>query len=148
VLPALAIILRVVRLLLAKDVDIELRDAEGETALHQAAGKGQDDVVRLLLNSGAEVSGRKNDGSIALHLAARWGHESTVRLLLERGANAATQDDDEMMPQHVAANYGHGKRDAITDSMECRLHWTRQRWLYSAAFGSSARVRGYGGTSP
>jgi hypothetical protein len=111
-IPGLCLVARfglkeMVRLLLAKDVDIESRDAEGETALHQAAGKGQDDVVRLLVNSGAEVSARKNDGSIALHLAARWGHESTVRLLLERGANAATQDDDEMMPQHVAANYGH-----------------------------------------
>jgi ankyrin repeat protein len=54
----------------------------GATALHMAAGNGQEAVVRLLLKRGADVSAKDGDGRTALHWAAINGYDAVERLLL------------------------------------------------------------------
>lgn len=59
---------------------------QGGTALHEAAGSGDEGVVKLLLQSGAMVDALDNFGATPLHRAAYNGHIETIRLLRQNGA--------------------------------------------------------------
>lgn len=62
------------------DVDVNAADAQGETALHVAAWRGDAKAVSTLLNHGACVEVRRADGQRALDLAsARSGTASGCR---------------------------------------------------------------------
>jgi ankyrin repeat protein len=77
----------VVKLLLEEVLSAENTgpvDADGFTALHWAANKGNVEIVTMLLEHGFHES-TNNNGETALHLAARGGHTSTVRALLDHG---------------------------------------------------------------
>lgn len=77
-------------------------DGKGETALHDAAYSGHNEVVSLLLKCGAEINSQDRILSMfnapryslfnyftvtPLHWAAWNGHTKTVKILLEKGAN-------------------------------------------------------------
>ncbi|KZV71696.1 ankyrin, partial [Peniophora sp. CONT] len=57
------------------------RNAQGQTALHQAAYYGHARVCCLLLEHGASVDELDNNSKNPLHYAARFGDLNTVRLL-------------------------------------------------------------------
>ncbi|KJR84975.1 uncharacterized protein SPSK_08353 [Sporothrix schenckii 1099-18] len=67
-------------------VDINERDAHGDTALHHAAEKGRTEIVRLLLDNGADIHMRSKDGETRLWDAAYHGINEMVPLPLENGA--------------------------------------------------------------
>ena len=60
---------------------------QGGTALHEAAGSGNEGVVEFLLQSGAMVNALDNFGATPLHRAAHNGHIEIIRLLLQNGAH-------------------------------------------------------------
>ena len=60
---------------------------QGGTALHEAAGSGEEGVVKLLLQSGAMVDALDNFGATPLHRAAYYGHIETIKLLRQNGAH-------------------------------------------------------------
>lgn len=60
----------------------DLLDADGWSALHQAACRGQVDAIRVLLRHGARDS-RHDTGQTALTLAANLAHGGAVDLLLD-----------------------------------------------------------------
>ncbi|HTV84207.1 MAG TPA: ankyrin repeat domain-containing protein [Dyella sp.] len=53
---------------------INMADAEGDTALHIAASRGQDNAVMHLLKHGADASRLNNDNETARDLAAQYGN--------------------------------------------------------------------------
>ena len=75
-------------------VDVNAANAEGNTALHAAAGRGYDRVVAYLVDRGARIDVRNADGRTPLALAQRGQvrgrgpapHRSTVDLLRRLGA--------------------------------------------------------------
>ena len=75
-------------------IDVNVANAEGNTALHAAAGRGYDSVVEYLVAQGARVDVRNADGRTPLALAQRGRvrgrnsrpHQSTVELLRRLGA--------------------------------------------------------------
>jgi ankyrin repeat protein len=71
----------VVRLLLEKEVDVNMTDENKRMALYSAAENGHEAVVRLLLEHKADVDAITRDGSTALYRAAEKGHEAVVQLL-------------------------------------------------------------------
>ncbi|KAK7216377.1 hypothetical protein V2G26_004380 [Clonostachys chloroleuca] len=83
-----------------------LRNFKGMTALHQAAGFGDQAIVELLLHD-QDVNAKDRYQHTPLHLAAETGHEAVVRLLCEKGACTDAQDDQGWIPLHTAASYGH-----------------------------------------
>jgi ankyrin repeat protein/nucleoside phosphorylase len=85
----------VMRPLLEHQLNNDLKDEEGLTALPWAVCRGNELAVRLLL---------KHDFSIntALHQAAEWGCEAMARLLLEHGVNINEKDGKGMTPLHWA----------------------------------------------
>jgi len=55
-----------VKLLLEKGANIEAKDNDGDTALINAAIKGETEMVKLLLEKGANIEAKDNKGETAL----------------------------------------------------------------------------------
>jgi len=96
----------IVRLLIEYGARVDVKDADGTTALMRASLAGHIGVVRLLLDKGAGVGDTDTEGETALHLASWQGHTAIVRLLLENGADVNAADKNGWTPLHEACNYG------------------------------------------
>lgn len=78
------------RSLLNEHADVNAAQADGMTALHWAALRGDADATRLLIAAGADVGATNRYGVAALSLACQTGNTDIVLQLLERGANPNT----------------------------------------------------------
>jgi len=54
----------VVKLMVAKGADINAKDYNGTTPLHEAAWSGHKDVVELLVDNGANVSAKDDESKV------------------------------------------------------------------------------------
>ena len=82
-----------VRQLIKQGLDVNAAQADGMTALHWAAQRGDASGAQLLMYAGARVDAVTRNGNYTpLHLAARGGRASAVKALLAAGAdvNAVT----------------------------------------------------------
>ncbi len=95
--------------LLAKGENVNVRDENGYTPLHEAARAGLTDMARLLIAKGARVRDDGPGGLTPLHLAAEHGVTDTVRLLLENGADVNVKAPDGRTPLYEAAAQGHAE---------------------------------------
>lgn len=82
----------IVKILVAKPSNVNLKNNEGRTALAVASDRGHADVVRTLLANGADVNERDNEGMTVLMLASVSGSKTVVRTLLEEGAHVSDKD--------------------------------------------------------
>ncbi|MDB6163272.1 MAG: hypothetical protein JWL98_704, partial [Xanthomonadaceae bacterium] len=82
-----------VQLLLKHKAKVNARDAQGRSALHEAALAGNDEALAALLHAGAEVDARDAAGATPLLDAARGMHASTFEALLTAGADATAVDE-------------------------------------------------------
>lgn len=88
-------------------VQVEYRNARGESPLMMAALKGKPDLVRRLIERRAEVN---KPGWAPLHYAATHpgeNSEAVVRLLLEHHAYIDAESPNRSTPLMMAAHYGH-----------------------------------------
>ncbi len=79
---------------LATGVSINVADADGETALMEAAAANELNAVRLLIKHGADVNVADEDGETALMMAAEDGSTQVVRELIKAGAKLDMRDGD------------------------------------------------------
>jgi ankyrin repeat protein len=79
--------LAAVQLLVDKGANVNLKNKDGDTALHLAAEQGKTEVVLLLLNSGAEVDPSNTDEYTPLQLCASTGHLECGLTLVQFGAS-------------------------------------------------------------
>ncbi|KXJ73545.1 hypothetical protein RP20_CCG015589 [Aedes albopictus] len=98
-----------IRQLLEKGVDLEIRNQWGKTPLLKLvsyfgsarwSGEGIR-VVQLLLEHGAQINAADDDGHTALHLAFRRWEWDLVELLIENGADVSLKDKDGKRPWEV-----------------------------------------------
>ena len=73
-------------LLASPNVDVNGVDADGNTALIEAARFGHDDVVAALLIAKADVNAKNKHSKTALMLASEGGHDECVRQLTQATA--------------------------------------------------------------
>lgn len=111
------------RLLLDRGANPNVRDKSGFTVLQQACRAGTLDVATLLLQKGAdpESSHSPSQGFVSqapgsnwtpLHLAATHDYSDIVKALLEAGSNPqASTPDSRSTALHLAAE--HGNEDAV-----------------------------------
>ncbi|XP_035664095.1 uncharacterized protein LOC118407685 [Branchiostoma floridae] len=71
---------------LEEGLDVNTKDGNGDTGLHEACRGGHDKVVELLIKNGADINVTNEDGYTGLHEACR-GHAKVVELLIKNGAD-------------------------------------------------------------
>ena len=79
--------IKVVKLLLARGVDINATNSKGCTILVKSSHRGRLDIFKLLLKSGADPNLATVSGITPLIYAAKWGKLNRVKPLLEAGAD-------------------------------------------------------------
>eukprot|EP01046_Picozoa_sp_COSAG06_P040684 COSAG06_NODE_4950_length_3837_cov_4.204655_2_plen_162_part_00 len=79
--------LATVHALLDGEVNVDLKDPSGRTALHHAARMGHVHVLEALLERGADTEARTATGYTALHEASMHDQFGSARVLLENGAD-------------------------------------------------------------
>ena len=68
------------------DVDVNVKNREGKTALRLAVETGHAELVQTLLQHGAQVQGKAKDGQTALMVAEAKGLTKIMRMLQQAGA--------------------------------------------------------------
>ena len=91
-------------LLNARNIDLEAKARNGDTALMIASFKGNLPAVNALIEKGAEVN---KTGWTPLHYAASIGNNDIVRLLLEKSAYIDAESPNKTTPIMMAARAGH-----------------------------------------
>lgn len=91
-------------LLHTRDINIDARSRNGDSALMMAAYKGHVEAVRALLDKGAEPN---QTGWAALHYAAAVGNNPIVQLLLDKSAYIDAESPNQTTPIMMAARGGH-----------------------------------------
>lgn len=124
---------------------VRAADADGTTALHWAAHRGDLELVEQLLTSGAAASAANRFGVQPIALAAADGHASVITRLLEAGAdpNAAVHGETAVM---LASRSG--RVDAVVRLLDGGADvngvesWRQQTALmWAAAEGHTSIVR-------
>ncbi|XP_052076471.1 uncharacterized protein LOC127714450 isoform X1 [Mytilus californianus] len=78
----------ITEMLLSLQLDVNLSDTTGKTALHFACSNGNNYIVEKLLQSrNTDIEIQANNGYTALHFACFHGHIRVIKMLIERGAN-------------------------------------------------------------
>lgn len=111
--------------LLKKRPDVNKRQDNNNTALHEAARSGADNtLLKALLEMGADVNAVGGWGLTPLCWAARGGHEDAVRFLIQNGADVGYRAKDGSGPVSEAVHEGHlGLARLLIDSgAKCSLH--------------------------
>ena len=78
---------KVGELLAGVNLDINIKDSHGFTALSWACVKGNPATVRMLIEAGADINIQSNRGATAIWLASIYGHTELVKMLIEAGAS-------------------------------------------------------------
>jgi ankyrin repeat protein len=94
-------------LLAARDVDPNLRRADGVSPLMLAVGLGDADIVKALLDKGADVNSANPKGFTVLMYAAGKGDLPVVKALLEKGAEVDAEDQGHTTALLLAERQGH-----------------------------------------
>ena len=140
--------LAAVQALIADGADVDLPQADGMTALHWAAERGDLELARVLLAAGAGTESVTRNGSYTpLHLSARRGSGKVVAALLEAGARAdAVTSTGRTTALHLAAAVGseeavdallqHGVAVDVRES-----EWGQTALMFAASHGRTAVVR-------
>ncbi|THV48988.1 hypothetical protein BGAL_0217g00130 [Botrytis galanthina] len=92
--------------LLAKDLDLEVRNFQGFTPLAIAIQSGNLPAMYALLIAGADVEAHINQGQTCLHLACCLGNKEAVEALLDAGVNTSHTGDDGCTAINLAVRIG------------------------------------------
>jgi ankyrin repeat protein len=103
---------RIIDLIIPDDVNINTRDGDGKTPLHNACRFGYSSaVINKLLTVGANVNAETDEGQTALYLASEKGYDAIVAILLAAGADVniadSTEDGLGFTPLHIASLNGY-----------------------------------------
>mmetsp|Transcript_6633 Transcript_6633/g.18742 ORF Transcript_6633/g.18742 Transcript_6633/m.18742 type:complete len:167 (-) Transcript_6633:87-587(-) len=83
--------------------DIDIRDADGRTALHWAAVAGESPAGALLVECDADVNLVDKDGNTPLHLSAVHNHRLVTSMLLWAGSDVLATNSKGNTALHEAA---------------------------------------------
>jgi membrane protease YdiL (CAAX protease family) len=96
-----------VRFLLEKGANPNVKDMDGQTPLILAAEKNQLESIKLLLARGADLNWKNERGFTALRAAVQYNRLESARLLIESGADLNLEDKAGATPLAAAQNLGY-----------------------------------------
>jgi len=99
--------LSVVKSLVRRGANINVKDKHGFTPLHIAVGENHPRIVRTLIKEGANLHARSKDdgGGQAIHKAAAYGRLEILKILIRSGAKADSRDAEGNTPLSFAISY-------------------------------------------
>lgn len=92
--------------LIKSKVDLNQKDADGNTALHIATLNGAKDVATKLIQSGVEIDSLNAKGETPLIVATRAGQTEMIRALLRLNASPDLKDEQGYRAITIAAESG------------------------------------------
>lgn len=98
--------LDVIELLLARRVQLQTRNPDGNNALWLGCVSNRPDVVSRLIAAGVDLDNQNETGATSLMYAASSGKDAIVRLLLDAGANPHLRNQDDAKAVDMAATLG------------------------------------------
>ncbi|XP_063921124.1 uncharacterized protein LOC135135934 [Zophobas morio] len=132
----------VIKLLIEKDIDVNVQDGNGKTALQLACKSGVYENANMLLNSGASVNIVDKDKMNALHYASQsWKvNRNVIKLLIEKSIDVNVQDGNEKTALQLACKSGvyenanmllnSGASINIVDKNKMNaLHYASKSWI-------------------
>lgn len=91
-----------------------MASSNGNTALHFAARRGNDQVADLLVHQAkADVNARDSSNMTPLHLACVSGNVAISKMLIQRGADIKAKSTELMTPLHTAVYHGNAEIAAL-----------------------------------
>jgi len=87
------------------DIDLNIKDSEGNTLLHVAC-KYYSEAVEPLINKGVSIDIKNIMNKTPLYYACRYGEYDTIKNLVEYGANIDIIINKDDTPLHAACIYG------------------------------------------
>jgi ankyrin repeat protein len=91
------------KILLSRDVNVNVFDNDGWTALMYASSKGNAEIVSLLLSSNADITIKDNDfNQTAYLIACRMGHIHIMQILISYDTNVHDCDYYQRSALHIA----------------------------------------------
>lgn len=111
--------LEVVKYLISKGADINIKDNDGVTALMMASAKGHLEVVKYLIDNGADINAKASVDTTSLMVASYYEHLEVVKYLISKGAdvNVVAKIDEKMLPNSTTA-LDFAKTDAIKEVLK------------------------------
>ncbi|KAL2100026.1 hypothetical protein ACEWY4_004420 [Coilia grayii] len=113
---------KVASLLAKKGASAVKLDAEGKSALHVAAMKGQAECLAVILAHGADVSVIDASGSTALHLAAKNNHQDCAKKLIQSKSALDACDGSGKTALHHAAVCGNTAIVQLLCEHKCQVN--------------------------
>lgn len=123
--------LDVIDYLLSQDMDVNMADQLGETALFDCARKGKLLIAKKLLEKFAKIDIQNSRNETVLHLACHKGDEDMVRLFVEKGANLHAKTTEDRLPIHYAILAGQ------THLIPYLMEVSKLSWLYADSNSNS-----------
>lgn len=96
----------IIKLLLEKGADLDIKDNEGKTALWYAALYGEADCVKTLVENGADRNVMATDGTTAFYVITNPGHIVRLKILLDNGFDVNLRDGRGRTPLAYASDCG------------------------------------------
>ncbi|KAG4091235.1 ankyrin [Neocallimastix lanati (nom. inval.)] len=138
---------KVINVLLEREADPNLQDAEGNTALHYAAFKGNKAIIEALVKYKANMEIQNSNHETPIMVACRYQKNDAVKLLLTLGASTLFVDNyiyDEMktldfredQDHHVELmieNYGKISNIVSDDYLSTKTLIGRMKMYYNTA---------------
>jgi len=95
------------RMIHSQEVDLDVVDSYGHTALMNAAWKDRAEAVKILLAENVSLNCRNQDGQTAMDKAAYWGFTHILKLLVDAGSTIDIRNNNGETPLQRAAMWGH-----------------------------------------
>ncbi len=130
----------ILRQLLSRGVDPNVRDRDGRQPIHWAASASSVDAILALVHHGdADIHSQDGNGLAALHCAASAGHEDCIdQLITLCGARVDEPDLNGCTALFYAASQGHGASVRTLIMLGARPDITDRKGR-TAAHGAAAR---------
>ena len=124
--------------LIEQGVDVEEKDAEGNTALHYTGWRGQKDACLVLLKAGASLETHDQNGHNAIWWANTYGHNDVAELMANfRPDVSFTDADGDLSTLRIAG----GKLHWYSGPNACTRESADVRALELVSTGSSQTIR-------